>query len=83
VDPVLGGVVIERQEHVEVVGDLRDRLGPLRGVVGLERRGRLLRVLTVLGVPDLRKRGLRARLSGLGQGVEDVGDLVELMPTSA
>ena len=41
VDPVLGGVVVERQQHVEVVGDLRDGLGPLGAVVGLERLGRL------------------------------------------
>jgi hypothetical protein len=27
VDPVLGGVVVELQQHVEVVGELRDRLG--------------------------------------------------------
>jgi hypothetical protein len=27
VDPVLGGVVIEGEQHVEVLGDLRDRLG--------------------------------------------------------
>ena len=32
VDPVLGGEVVERQQHVEVVGDLRDGLGPLGAV---------------------------------------------------
>jgi hypothetical protein len=31
---VLGGVVVELQQHVEVVGDLRDRLGPLGAVLG-------------------------------------------------
>jgi hypothetical protein len=34
---VLGGVVVERQQHVEVVGDLGDRLGPL-GAVGTRPR---------------------------------------------
>ena len=29
VDPVLGGVVVEREEHVEVLGDLGGRLGHL------------------------------------------------------
>jgi putative transposase len=33
---VLGGVVVELQEHVEVAGDLGDRLGPLRAEVSLE-----------------------------------------------
>src|SRR3982751_265140 len=36
--PVLGGVVVELQQHVEVVGDLRDGLGPLGAVVGGEYR---------------------------------------------
>jgi hypothetical protein len=83
VDPVLGGIVVEREQHVEVLGDLRDCHGPLRPVVGGERPGRLLGVVLVLGVPDLRERGLRAGLGGLGQAVEDVGDLVAFMPTSA
>jgi len=30
VHPVLGGVVVAREEHVEVVGDSRGRLGQLR-----------------------------------------------------
>src|SRR6266542_5443281 len=33
VDPVLGGVGVEGQQHVEVVGDLGGRLGPLGAVV--------------------------------------------------
>ena len=36
-DPVLGRVVVELQQHVQVLGDLRGRLGPLRAVVGGER----------------------------------------------
>ena len=50
VDPVLGGVVVEREQHVEVVGDLRDGLGPLGAVVGGERLGGGLGVVLVLGV---------------------------------
>ena len=34
---MLGRVVVEREEHVDALGDLRDRLGPLGAVVGLER----------------------------------------------
>ena len=41
VDPVFGRVIVERQQHVDVLGDLRDRLGPLGAVVGLERFDRL------------------------------------------
>jgi len=35
-DPVLGGVVVEREQDVVVLGDLGDRLGPLRAVEVLE-----------------------------------------------
>jgi hypothetical protein len=45
VDPVLGGEVVERRQHVEVLGNLSDRLGPLGGVEVRER----WRVLTVDG----------------------------------
>jgi len=55
---VFGGVVVEGEEHVEVAGDLGDCLGPLGAVVSLESLDRGLGVLTVFGVPDLRKRGL-------------------------
>jgi hypothetical protein len=74
---VLGGVVVELQQHVEVVGDLRVRPGPLGAVLGHEGAGSGLGVLAVFGVPDLGQRGLRAGLCGLGERVEDVGDLVE------
>jgi hypothetical protein len=36
VDPVLGRVAVELEQHLEVVGDLRDRLAELRAVGGLE-----------------------------------------------
>jgi hypothetical protein len=36
VDPVLGGILVEFQEHVCVARDLGDRLGVFRAVVDLE-----------------------------------------------
>jgi hypothetical protein len=36
---MVGGVVVERQQHVKVVGYFRDSLGPLRAVEALERLG--------------------------------------------
>jgi hypothetical protein len=83
VDPVLGGAVVEGQQDVEVIDDLRDGLGPLRAVVGLERFRRFDGVVLVLGVVDLRERSLRAGVRGLGQRSENVAKLVPLMPTSA
>ena len=53
---MLGGEVVERQQHVEVLADLGDRLGPLGAVAGLERLRRGDRVLFVLGVVDLGER---------------------------
>jgi len=83
VDPVLGGVVVELQEHVKIVGDLRDGLGPLRPVGLGERFRGPLGVVAVLGVPDLRECLSGAGLGRLREAVEDVGDLVDLMPISA
>ena len=59
---MLGRVVVEGEQHVEVVGDLRRGLGPLRAVLGGERLRSLGGVLLVLGVSDLGQRGLRAWL---------------------
>jgi hypothetical protein len=59
-DPVLGWVVVERQQRVEVLGDLRDGLGPLRAVVDRERLGGDLGVLAVGRVVDLGERSLGA-----------------------
>jgi hypothetical protein len=72
VDPVLGGEVVEGQQHVEVLADLGDRLGPLGAVVGLERLRRRDRVLLVLGVVDLGERLLGARVGRLRQRGENV-----------
>ncbi len=68
VDPVLGGVVVARGQYVEVVDDLGDGLGPFGAVVGGERLRGGQCVVLVLGVVDLRRRGLGAGVSRLGQG---------------
>jgi hypothetical protein len=52
-DPVLGEKIVERQQLVDVIGDLPGRLGPLRAVGLLECGRRHERVLTVLSVADL------------------------------
>ena len=82
-DPVFGRKVVEREEHVDVVGDLRSRFGPLGPVGGFERLHTLQCVVFVLGLPNLRERGLRTRLSRCGQAVENIRRFVKLMPTSA
>jgi hypothetical protein len=61
VDPVLGWVVVEGEQHVEVVGDLRGGLRPLDAELGGERLRGGSGVGLVLGVVDLRERGSRGR----------------------
>ena len=58
VDPVLGREVVERQQFLLVVGDLRDGLGPL-GAVGL--RERLDRLLGVRACPRRCRSGAGLR----------------------
>lgn len=70
VDPVLGGVVVERQQLLDVVGDLEDGSVEPCAVGCLERLDRGLGVRLVLGVPDLRERLLRPWMRGLGQSTE-------------
>ena len=62
VDPMLGRVVVERQQHIDVLGDLRDRLRPTGAVVSLERFHRLQGVVAC----PRRCRSPRARRSRLG-----------------
>jgi len=59
--PVLGGEVVEREQFVEIVGDLRDSLAELGPVSQLERRDAAAGVVAVLGVPDLGQGPFRAR----------------------
>jgi hypothetical protein len=72
VDPVLGGVVVEREQLVKVIGDLRDGLRELRPVSTLECGGGVQGVAAVLGAPDPGEGLLRARVGGLGQRGENV-----------
>ena len=53
VDPVLGRVVVEGQEHVEVVADLGGCFGPLDAVLGREILRRRGGVVFIFSVPDL------------------------------
>lgn len=79
-DPVLGGEVVERQQIIDVVGDLLHRLGELRAVGLLEHRDGLERVLLVFRVADLLQGLLRSGLGGLRQAVEHVCNLVNPAP---
>ena len=72
VDPVLRGVVVERQQHVDELGDLGDCLGPLGAVVGLEGFDRLQGVVAVLGVIDFGERGFGTWVRRLRQGGKNV-----------
>jgi hypothetical protein len=63
--PVLGGEVVEREQLVHVVGDLRDGLAELGAVGQLERSDPAAGVLAVLSVPDLGQGTLGTRVSGL------------------
>jgi len=75
---VLGREVVEGEQHVEVLGDLRARLGPLRAVGSGERPRGGLGVLAVLGVVDLGEGGLGV----LVQRGEHVADLVATSTTA-
>ena len=66
-----------------MLGDLRDRLGPLGAVVGLERLDRLQGVVAVLGVVDLGERGFRTWVRRLRQGGKNIGADVEPAPLLA
>ena len=74
---MLGRVVVEREQRVELLGDLRGRLGELRTELDLEGLRRNLRVLLVLGVVDLGERRLRRRVRRLRQRGEDIALDVE------
>jgi hypothetical protein len=61
-----GGIVVEGQQHVEVVGDLRGRLGELRAVQVGEALRRGVGVALVFGTPDFGQGSFRALVGGLG-----------------
>src|SRR3954452_14943138 len=75
--PMLGWVVVEREQLLDVVGDLGDRLGKLGPVRGLERFHGVVSVAFVLGVPDLAEHLLRARMRRLRQRSKNLRYLVE------
>lgn len=75
VDPVFGGVVVEGEQLVEIIDELRDGLGELRAVGGLEGPSGVDSVPAVLGVPDLGQGLLGRRVRGFGERTQDVRDL--------
>jgi hypothetical protein len=72
---VLGRVVVESEQDVEVVGDLDCRLGPFAPELGSECIGRGEGVGRVLGVGDLGQRRFAAGCADFGSG-QHVADLV-------
>ena len=67
VDPVLGGLVVEREDRVNVVGHLCGGFGPL-GPLGLrEPFHGCQRAVLVLGLRDLRMRHLRTGCADAGR----------------
>lgn len=70
--PVLARVVVEREQLVEVIGDLRGGLGELRPVSGVKRIRRGPRVVLVLGTPDFREGFFRGRVRGPRQRRENI-----------
>jgi len=83
VDPVFEREVVEREQFVEIVGDLGGRLRPFAAQLVLEGPSSNACVLFVLGVTDLRQELLRERLDRSRQRSEDVRRLVDLMRTSS
>jgi len=80
--PVLGGVVVEREQLVQVVGDLGDGLGPFGAVVGFERLGSCAGVVVIGGVVDFCECLVRTWTGRLRQGGKDIGELVPLPSTT-
>jgi hypothetical protein len=74
---MLSREVEEAQQRLGIVADLGGRLGPLDAVVTGERLDRVLGVLAVGRIPDLRQRPARPSVHRLGQGREHVGGLVD------
>jgi hypothetical protein len=75
--PVPGGIVAEREQLVQVIGDLRDGLGEPGPAGSIERLRRGPGVVLVLGTPDPGQGLLRARMRRLRQRGENVRGLAE------
>jgi hypothetical protein len=67
VHPVLGGEIVEGQQLLGVIHDFRHRLGVLGAEQVRKHCDRLLGVLAVLGVADLRQGLARRRMRRLRQ----------------
>ena len=74
------GKLVEGQELVLVLDDLRDGLGELRAERLYERLDRGLSVFFVLGAAVLGEGGLRRRLCGLRKRVQDIRSLMNPAP---
>jgi len=74
---------VERGEVLPVAVELVDGLGVLGRELLAERLQRVAGVAFGRGLHHLVQQRLGPRLQPLGEGVEDVGDLVDVMPTSA
>src|ERR1700704_3110553 len=74
--PVLGGKVVEGEQHVAILGQTFDRLVVLRTVDFRESIEGDRGVVPGLGHPDVLERPLGFALQTLRQFVEDVGSLV-------
>ena len=66
--PVLGREVVEREQFVQVIDDLRDGLGVLDAVGGLELLDRPAGMVEVFSVPDLSEVLLRSGVRRLREG---------------
>jgi hypothetical protein len=80
--PVLGREVVECEQFVSVLREFLDGLWILCRVSVDELVGRDDRIGSCRGIPDFSKRRLGLAVLRLGHDVEDVADLVELIPTS-
>src|SRR5262249_27182770 len=76
-DPMLRRAVVELQQHVGVVDDLRHGLRELRAVVSFERGDRRPRLVGVLGVVAFLHRRLCARMRRLRKRSKGIRLLVE------
>ena len=81
--PVLGGEVVERGQLLPVLVELRDGFGVLRVELAAERLERPFRVGACGRFDDLVQECLGAWLQPLGQRVQCVRGLMDLMKTSA
>ena len=70
-DPVLGGIVEELQQHVDIAGDLGDRLRVLGAEVGVERLDRGPGMVDVLGPADERTASPTTTAVRIPAGIED------------